>query len=63
MNDWGDTILSIVVLGGILVGSAILTNLFVNKMYFKCSRCATLNAKRRSNCRNCGNRLNIDPAL
>jgi hypothetical protein len=63
MNDWGDTILSIVVLGGILVGSAILTNLFVSRMYFKCSSCATLNAKRRANCRNCGNRLNTDPKL
>jgi len=48
-----DTLLSIAVLGGILVVSAIITNLFARKMYNRCTSCGTLNAKRRTHCRAC----------
>ncbi|MDT4967476.1 MAG: hypothetical protein QOJ64_2213 [Acidobacteriota bacterium] len=48
-----DTLLSIVVLGGILILSAVITNLFARKMYNRCVKCGTLNAKRRGNCRAC----------
>ena len=44
-------------LGGILVLSAFLTNLFTRKMYYTCSECGNLNAKRRTHCRICGNSL------
>jgi rRNA maturation endonuclease Nob1 len=57
MKDLLDTLLTIAVLGGILVLSAVLTNLFTRKMYFKCGGCGSLNAKRRSHCRVCGNQL------
>jgi len=29
----------------------------VRKMYYRCKNCATLNAKRRSQCRQCGEKL------
>jgi uncharacterized OB-fold protein len=48
-----DTLLSIAVLGGILVLSAVITNLFARKMYNRCAACGTLNARRRTHCRNC----------
>ena len=57
MNNLGDTLLTILVLGGILVFSAVLTNLFTRKMYYKCTECKNLNAKRRTRCRVCGNAL------
>jgi hypothetical protein len=57
MNSFSDTLLTILVLGGILVLSAFLTNLFTRKMYYKCSECKNLNAKRRTHCRICGNEL------
>jgi hypothetical protein len=57
MNNLGDILLTILVLGGILVFSAVLTNLFTRKMYYKCSECKNLNAKRRTYCRVCGNAL------
>jgi len=57
MNSVTDTLLTIAVLGGILVLSAILTNLFTRKMYFKCAKCRNLNAKRRTHCRVCGDAL------
>jgi hypothetical protein len=57
MNSFGDVVLTILVLGGILVLSAVLTNLFTRKMYYKCSECRNLNAKRRTHCRVCGNEL------
>jgi uncharacterized OB-fold protein len=40
-------------LGGILILSAVITNLFARKMYNRCVKCGTLNAKRRANCRAC----------
>jgi len=57
MNNLGDILLTILVLGGILVFSAVLTNLFTRKMYYKCTECKNLNAKRRTHCRVCGNAL------
>jgi len=57
MNSVTDTLLTIAVLGGILVLSAILTNLFTRKMYYKCAKCRNLNAKRRTHCRICGDAL------
>ena len=52
-----DTLLSLALLVGILGISAVLTELFARKMYYRCRQCATLNAKRRSQCRNCGEKL------
>ena len=57
MKGLSDTLLTLVVLGGILVLSAFLTNLFTRKMYYKCSECGNLNAKRRMRCRICDNPL------
>ena len=59
MKGLGDTLLTIAVLGGILVLSGFLTRLFVRKMYYQCSECGNLNAKRRTHCRICGNPLAI----
>ena len=53
----GETLLNAVVAVGILGGSLVLTNLFVRKMYYRCRKCGTLNAKRRSQCRMCGENL------
>ena len=53
----GETLLNAAVAVGILGGSFVLTQLFVKKMYFRCRKCATLNAKRRSQCRMCGEEL------
>ena len=52
-----ETLLSVALLVGILGASAVLTELFVRKMYYRCKNCATLNAKRRSQCRKCGQAL------
>jgi hypothetical protein len=57
MNSLTDTLLTIAVLGGILILSAFLTNLFTRKMYYRCAECGNLNAKRRTHCRICGNLL------
>jgi ribosomal protein S27E len=57
MKSLLDTLLTIAVLGGILVLSAVFTNWFTRKMYYRCSDCGNLNAKRRTNCRICGNVL------
>ena len=48
-----DTLLSILVLVGILALSAVLTQWFARKMYNRCASCGTLNAKRRTHCRSC----------
>lgn len=48
-----DTLLSILVLVGILAVSAIITNWFARTMYKRCTACGTLNAKRRTHCRSC----------
>jgi zinc-ribbon domain len=49
-----DTLLSLLVLVVILGASALLTNWFARTMYRRCPACGTLNAKRRTHCRNCG---------
>jgi hypothetical protein len=49
-----DTLLSLLVLVAILVASALVTNWFASAMYKRCAACGTLNAKRRAECRNCG---------
>lgn len=57
MKNIGDVLLTIVVLGGILVVSAVFTNWFTRRMYYKCEGCGALNAKRRTHCRICGEAL------
>jgi rRNA maturation endonuclease Nob1 len=57
MKKLGDILLTIVVLGGILVVSAVFTSWFTRKMYYKCEECSALNAKRRTLCRMCGHAL------
>lgn len=52
-----ETLLNIALFVGILGLSAVLTELFARKMYFRCTRCGTLNAKRRTQCRKCGQAL------
>jgi rRNA maturation endonuclease Nob1 len=52
-----DTLLSIAVLGGILLVSAVITQWFARTMYRRCAACGTLNAKRRAECRSCGRPL------
>jgi hypothetical protein len=46
-------LLSVAVFVGILVLSALVTNWFARTMYQRCDGCATLNAKRRKQCRSC----------
>jgi len=48
-----DALLNILVLAGILGLSWGFTEWFARKMYYRCGNCGTLNAKRRSHCRNC----------
>jgi len=60
MKRLSDTLITIAVLGGILVLSALFTNWFTRKMYFTCSQCRALNAKRRTQCRNCGSPLTTE---
>ena len=52
-----DTLLSILVLAGILLVSAVITNWFARTMYSRCAACGTLNARRRSHCRSCGKEI------
>jgi hypothetical protein len=52
-----DTLLSLLVLVVILGASALLTNWFARTMYRRCPACSTLNAKRRTHCRNCGTQI------
>ena len=54
---WGETLLSVGVLVGILGLSAVITNWFARTMYNRCARCGTLNARRRAACRSCGGPL------
>lgn len=57
MKSLTDTLLTIAVLGGILILSALATSLFTRTMYYRCARCGNLNAKRRTHCRVCGKPL------
>jgi hypothetical protein len=52
-----DTLLSILVLVGILGVSAFITHWFARTMYNRCGSCGTLNAKRRAQCRSCGKEI------
>jgi hypothetical protein len=52
-----DAFLLIALLIVILGLSAVLTHLFARAMYVTCSKCATLNARRRTRCRHCGEEL------
>jgi hypothetical protein len=52
-----DTLLNLVVFVGILGASALFTEWFTRKMYYRCRSCLTLNAKRRTQCRSCGEAL------
>lgn len=45
--------LAVIILGG----AALVTHLFARAMYFTCAKCRTLNARRRTQCRNCGEEL------
>jgi hypothetical protein len=49
-----ETLVNILVFIGILGAAAVFTELFTRKMYYRCRNCATLNAKRRTHCRQCG---------
>jgi hypothetical protein len=49
-----ETLLNLAVFVGILGGAAIFTEWFTRKMYYRCRNCLTLNAKRRAQCRQCG---------
>ena len=49
-----ETLLSLALVVGILGGSALFTQFFTRKMYNRCQKCGNLNAKRRANCRICG---------
>jgi hypothetical protein len=53
----GSTLLSVALLIGILGLSAVVTHLFARAMYIVCPGCRTLNARRRTLCRNCGEEL------
>jgi hypothetical protein len=52
-----DTLLNAALAIVILGGSALLTHLFARAMYVTCQKCRTLNARRRSQCRSCGETL------
>ncbi|MBZ5545845.1 MAG: hypothetical protein LAO07_19565 [Acidobacteriia bacterium] len=52
-----ETLLDVALVIAILGGSAVITHLFARAMYVTCPRCRTLNARRRTQCRNCGNPL------
>ena len=53
----GETLLNLAVVIAILGLSAVLTELFTRRMYYRCRQCGALNAKRRSQCRSCGQAL------
>ena len=52
-----ETFLNILLVVAILGVSAVVTQLFARAMYNRCPSCHTLNAKRRDQCRNCGEPL------
>ena len=61
MKKFTDILLTIAVLGGILVLSAIITGAFTRVMYYRCASCGALNAKRRSHCRVCSEPIGPAP--
>ncbi len=58
----GSTLASIALVIAILGGSAMVTHLFARAMYITCPHCRTLNARRRTVCRNCGEELHPPPS-
>jgi hypothetical protein len=48
-----EILLNILVVVGVLGLSALITHFFARAMYVRCLACATLNARRRTHCRNC----------
>jgi len=48
-----ETLLSVLVVAGILGVSAVATQLLARAMYNRCLSCHTLNARRRERCRSC----------
>lgn len=48
-----DTIINIILAVAILGGSYVIMHFFARAMYVRCLACGTLNARRRSACRNC----------
>jgi hypothetical protein len=57
MGEPLETILGLAVMVAILGVSVWLTNLFARAMYYRCTHCGVLNAKRRAQCRSCGQAL------
>jgi hypothetical protein len=53
----GSTLLAVLLVIAILGLSALLTHAFARAMYLTCPACRTLNARRRTLCRNCGQDL------
>jgi uncharacterized OB-fold protein len=53
----GETLLSLILLGAILAASAVITHWFTRALYNRCGACGTLNARRRAQCRACGQPL------
>ncbi len=52
-----ETLLNIGMAVAILGGSYAIMHFFARAMYLRCGACATLNARRRTNCRACENPL------
>jgi hypothetical protein len=52
-----ETLLNVALAIVILGVSAFVTHLFARAMYVTCAKCHTLNARRRSQCRSCGEPL------
>ena len=50
-----ETLLNVALAIAILGVSGLVTHLFARAMYVTCSQCRALNARRRTQCRNCGN--------
>ena len=52
-----ETLLNVALAIVILGVSGLITHFFARAMYVTCPKCRTLNARRRSQCRNCGDAL------
>jgi len=55
-----ETLLNVALAIAILGGSALITYLFARAMYLICPQCRTLNARRRTHCRRCGQALRAE---
>jgi hypothetical protein len=51
------TALGLLLVIAILAASAYITQFFATHMYHRCTHCLTLNARRRDQCRQCGQPL------